>query len=277
MYAGFQCRSPVNVGTPDPQPCHALILGDRRPQAGLSARVGYSMKWSNQSPLRVALLDDHALIRNGFVQHLTPERDLQVVGVYASSRELLERLRSTHVDVLVLDYSLQQQEVDGLNLIRILKVRFPQVRLLVSSASDTPAIVSLCLRAGAQGFIGKSSEVDELLQAVRTVATEKVYLSPTMAHELGLSTQPLNPASQPDGQAAKGAAPIQSLVNNPLLSAKEQEVLRCCLEGLSVTQIAEKFHRSPKTISTQKQAAMRKLGLRSNMELFKIQQNLEAR
>lgn len=225
------------------------------------------MKWSNRSPLRVALLDDHPLIRNGFAMRLQVERDIEVVALYASSRELLESLGSTLIDVLVLDYSLQPHEVDGLNLIRLLAVRYPAMRILVSSATELPAVVSLCLRTGASGFIGKSQGLDQLLDAIRCVAMGRTYLDPATELQLGQvpAAAPVSPALQ-----------TSLLSATPALSAREHEVLRCCLEGMSVSQIASKFNRSVKTISAQKHAAFRKLGIRSDIELFKIDGTLGA-
>ena len=232
------------------------------------------MKWASQAPLRVALLDDHPLIRNGFAERFERERDIKVVALYATSRELLTALRSVTIDVLVLDYSLQQNELDGLNLIGLLRVRFPAVRILVSSATELPAIISLSLRAGASGFIGKSQDLDALLGAVRAVGKGQRYVDPAVAHALE-QVPPVDEVVRSASDVEAGVpgelpATAQGLVSNPRLSVREQEVLRCCLEGLSVSQIAVKFSRSIKTISAQKHAAFRKLGIRSDIELFKI-------
>lgn len=225
------------------------------------------MKWSNLSPLRVAILDDHALIRRGFGTRVEQERDLKLVAMYAGSRELLADLSNNPVDVLVLDYSLQQDELDGLNLIRLLRIRHPDVRILVSSSTESLATISLVLRAGACGFVGKSQEVEDLVGAIRTVACERIYLS--QMNELELRRVPTGQAGDEIGSAVSIDSD-SALVSNPLLSPKEQEVLRCCLDGMSVSQIAHKFTRSRKTISGQKQSAFRKLGVRCDSELYKV-------
>ncbi|MGN7738576.1 response regulator [Pseudomonas sp. 22526] len=232
---------------------------------------GSEMKWSNLSPLRVAILDDHALILKGFGARVGQERDLKLSAMYTGSRELLTGLRHDPVDVLVLDYSLQQDELDGLNLIRLLRIRHPDVRILVSSSAESPATISLALRAGACGFVGKSQKVDDLIAAIRTVACERIYLAQTIALELGHV-----PARQADDEVGSSTRvdSDSALVSNPLLSPKEQEVLRCCLDGMSVSQIAFKFTRSRKTISGQKQSAFRKLGIRCDSELYKIRGEL---
>lgn len=228
------------------------------------------MKWSNLSPLRVAVLDDHAIIRRGVGARVEQERDLKLVAMYAGSRELLAGLRNEPVDVLVLDYSLQQDELDGLNLIRLLRIRHPETRILVLSAAENSATISLALRAGVCGFVGKSQEVDAVIEAIRTVACENIYVPQLAALELGhIPTQESDEIG-----SSTSIDPGAVLVSNPLLSPKEQEVIRCCLDGMSVSQIAFKFTRSRKTISGQKQSAFRKLGVRCDSELYKIRGDL---
>ena len=127
----------------------------------------------------------------------------------------------------------------------------------------------MSIRAGAHGFVGKSQETDDLLQAIRTVARDRIYLAPAMSLELDklTGTQTVNSDLAFDANTR--------LTQYAELSPKESEVLRCCLDGMSVSQIAIKFVRSRKTISGQKQSAFRKLGIHSDTELFKLQTHLK--
>ncbi|QTD31479.1 response regulator transcription factor [Pseudomonas fluorescens] len=230
------------------------------------------MKWSNASPLRIAMLDDHPLIRSGVSTRLAQESDLKLVAAYAGSREMLAGLREASVDLLILDYTLQQGELDGLNLIKLLRIRHPAVRILVSSSAEAVATMSLAMRAGVKGFVGKSQDINELVAAIRVVASERIYLPPAVTLELGFV-----PAEQAgDVIGSEGETSDSALSESPMLTPREQEVLRCCLDGMSVSGIAAKFTRSRKTISGQKQSAFRKLGIRCDTELFKIQDQLRA-
>ncbi|EIM13327.1 response regulator transcription factor [Pseudomonas chlororaphis] len=226
------------------------------------------MKWSVMSPLRIAVLDDHSLILLALELRLSREADFKVVGLYSNSLELLEALQVIEADLLVLDYMLSASELDGLNLLRMIRRRYPDLLILISSSAEKPSVVNLTLNAGANGFFGKSEEVDKLVEAVRKVSNGETYVSPLMAYEMGRGP---NAAREGRGDEAAG---VEVLLNDPVLSPKEQEVLRCCLEGMSVSQIARKFSRSMKTISGQKQAAFRKLGVRTDTELFKLGQSL---
>jgi len=227
------------------------------------------MTWTAVKPIRIALLDDHAVVRHGLVSRLTDESDFSVIGAYATSKDMMAALRAVPADVLLIDYSLGMNDIDGLNLIRALKVRFTESKILVSSSHYNPATVALAMRAGARGFVGKEQELSELVAAVRTVALGRVHLNAAMAAELSSMLSIDSPETGSDTVAA------DSLTQNSELSPREREVLRCCLDGMSVTEIAEKFARSVKTISGQKQSAFRKLGVRNDSELFKIENQLQ--
>ncbi|MNJ40221.1 Transcriptional regulatory protein RcsB [compost metagenome] len=218
--------------------------------------------------LKVALLDDHAIVRHGLVNRLVQESEFEVVGVYARSRDLMSGLATAPADVLLLDFVLGPDELDGFLLIRALRVKYPECRILVFSTHHDSATVILALRVGARGFLGKGEDMSQLVKAIKMVASGAVYLSPDMAYRVAEAT-----AVNYDGDEKSRADAIRYVS----LSSREQEVIRCYLAGMTITDIAEKFNRSIKTISTQKAAAFRKLGVVSNNELFKIKHIIEGR
>jgi two-component system, NarL family, captular synthesis response regulator RcsB len=144
-------------------------------------------------------------------------------------------------------------------------VRFPSLGILVASGHGGPATAALALRSGARGFISKMRPMCELVDGLRTVAARKCYIDKTMTYDLEQVAKGV-PIAEHDAET--------TLAGQSSLSPREQEVLRCVLNGMPVTSIAKKFSRSVNTISTQKQAAYRKLGIRSDAELFKIQKSL---
>ncbi|MCY7261885.1 response regulator transcription factor [Pseudomonas protegens] len=225
------------------------------------------MKWSVMSPLRIILLDDHALIREALKIRLNVEADFKVLGAYAKSSDLIDALREQSADLVVLDYQLTDGELDGIRLIQLVRNHYPDLRILIFSSLERPATVNLSIRAGANGFVGKSQETEELIKAIRMVAMDRMYLAPNM-----LAEQDKPPVTQLNDDSK--FVSDNALLDHPELSPKEREVLRCCLEGLSVIQVATKFSRSRKTISGQKQAAFRKLGIKTDTELFKLQSQL---
>lgn len=202
---------------------------------------------------RLAVLDDHPLVRTALNYGLIAEKDISVVGLYASRKEALPALESREIDLLILDYLLGDDELDGLKLIKHLRSRYPRLKIIVFSALESPAVVQLILKTGVQGFVGKSHEHDTLLKAIRTVGRGKTFLTDDMAVSLGYAAAP--------GEKGKDIHRDESVEDTPLppllhtLTERELEVVRCFLAGMSVKQIADKFLRSRKTISVEKQNA----------------------
>lgn len=229
--------------------------------------AGFLMASSIYKMHTVILLDDHEMVRQGIELGLSKEADLDVVGSFGTGRELLEALAQRPVDVVVMDFVLGPTDIDGLSLIQTLSRRFSKCKCIVVSSHYTPATVSLALKAGSWGVLGKTRNLTELITAIRTVAQGRIYLEPCMLPALQGAQSMLEVTS------IKSKMEISSPVRlNASLTPKEQEVLRCFLDGMSVNSIAAKFSRSASTISTQKQSAYRKLGIKSDSELFKITQ-----
>ncbi|MFJ9990068.1 response regulator [Pseudomonas putida] len=213
-------------------------------------------------PLRVALLDDHAVVRYGLVSHLSEEPGIEIVGVYENSRELMRGMTNAPAQVLLLDFALGRDELDGVSLIRVLRTRFPDCRILILSTHHESATVSLALRVGARGFVGKDEDLSGLAKAIRMVASGAIYLSADMSYQVADAI--------PRGDDSQPLTHDNNTLEQAGLSAREQEVIRCYLDGMTVSEIAEKFSRSIKTISAQKATAFRKLGVTSNNGLFKL-------
>ncbi|MGH8037329.1 MAG: response regulator [Stenotrophomonas sp.] len=196
--------------------------------------------------LKIALLDDHDVVRRGSVMHLATDARLQVVGNHARSRALINTLMQHVVDVAVIDYALAEGDLQGMELLRLLRRRFPRVKLLMFSANVHHVMISNTIAAGAAGVVSKGESLEALARAVGRVAAGHIHL-------------PINYRDEHEAHR---------------LSPSEREVLQMCLSGMTVTDIALKRHRSIKTISTQKHAAFRKLGLRTDRDLFTLRHQL---
>jgi two-component system, NarL family, captular synthesis response regulator RcsB len=224
----------------------------------------------SRNHISIALLDDHALVLRGLSQILSENPDFKVVGSFTQSKALLQCLKGEEVNVVIVDYELEPSDTDGLNLIKTLARLHPKTAILVVSAHYNPATVALAIRGGAKGFIGKNRPFEEIQNAALEVSRGRIFLEPQMAQELA--------QQQRHGEVLLSGnyseENMQRAVSLSALSPKEQEVIRCFLTGMTVTDIAEKFNRSLKTISGQKQSAMRKLGLKADHELFIIKDEL---
>lgn len=218
---------------------------------------------------QIAVLDDHPLIGKAMQYRLAQEPQLDLAGAFAQRQQLMNFLQRHPLDILVLDYMLGEDQLDGLQMVKQLRLHYPQLKILVSSAVEKPAIVQLLLKAGVQGFVGKSHDQEVLIDAIHQICRGKRFLTPDMMLELDKFQE--SDREMHDYLMPRQAGDDISLLLREL-SPREIEVIRCYLDGLSITQIAGKYARSRKTISGQKQTALRKLGLRSDLELFKYKQ-----
>jgi len=198
--------------------------------------------------LRVALADDHAIVRVGFRRLLELEPGLRVVAEFGdadSAEAALLGATPLALDVLILDLSMPGR--NGLELLRALQAARPELRVLVVSMHDAPTMVAQCLRAGAAGFVPKSSDPQAVVDAVHSVAAGRRALPAALAQALrALDAQPAHEQ----------------------LTAREAEVLRHLLAGLGVDAIARQMGLSEKTISNYQTLVRQKLGVGSAHELL---------
>ena len=207
-------------------------------------------------PIRVALLDDHAVVRLGYEREICSDSRLELVGSFGRSIDLLKALREhTIINVLLLDFALSATDSDGEQLITRLRQSASGMRILVASSHDNPATIALVLRAGAHGFLSKSQPMHDVAPAIYQVARGRRYVPEHL-----VSVVPHVPlsAANPSDNVPTGTS---------TMSKREQEVMRCILDGMAVNDVAAKFSRSSKTISNQKQSAFKKLGIRTLAEL----------
>lgn len=199
--------------------------------------------------IRIAVADDHAVVRKGLLQILSEATDLTVTGEAGSADELLTLLRKRPFDLVILDLTLGSRS--GIDLLKHIKSEFPKMPVLILSmhAEDLFAIRSL--RAGAAGYLQKESAPDELLTAIRRIGAGGTYVSPAMAERIA-------------ADVARGG--MDSLPHERL-SDREFEVFRLLGAGKSVTAIANALNLSVKTVSTHRTHILEKTGFENNAEI----------
>jgi len=132
--------------------------------------------------IRLMVIDDHDLVREGLVQYFGMQPDIELVAEAASCQELLGKLRTVRADILLLDMSMPG--VDGRHMISLVKTFYPDLRILILSAHDEVPIVLGAMRAGASGYISKACSPQTLLEAVKEVMETGKYLARDMAERL---------------------------------------------------------------------------------------------
>lgn len=209
---------------------------------------------------RLMLLDAHPVLRLGVEVLLRQHAGVEVLGNYGRASQLLQALpqHADEVDMLVIDALPIGDCGDGMDLLRELSRRWPALPVLVLSAHCNASTVSTALQIGARGFLSKSATPEMLLRAVQIVARGGRFVPLDLRAEL----------NRPH-HARPAAAPTARL------SRREREVVALVLQGCSTGEVASRFGRTASTISTQKKAAYRKLGIRSDGELFRIRHLLD--
>ncbi len=198
--------------------------------------------------IKVMLCDDHALIRRGIRDTLSDSPDIQVVGEAGDYGELRALMRGTACDVLVLDINLPGRS--GLDVLHTLKDEGSGVKVLVVSMYPEDQYAIRALRAGAFGYVNKGGDPQLIVQAVRTVAQGRKYVTPEIAQMLVESL----------------TAPVAENAHDKL-SDRELQTLVMIASGKRLSDIAEELKLSPKTVSVYRARVLEKLALQNNSEL----------
>jgi len=195
--------------------------------------------------IRVVLADDHVIVRQGLRALLEDEPDIEVVGEANHGREVIEVVRETTPDVVVVD--LAMPDMDGISATRIIREESPRTRVLVLSSSHDQTALLGAVRAGATGFIHKSEPVEVVAHSIRAAARGEMQFSPSDAM---LLVRELQQPMQPEH-----------------LTGRELEVLEMISEGLANKEIAWKLRISEKTVKSHVSAILGKFGLESRTQL----------
>jgi DNA-binding NarL/FixJ family response regulator len=214
-------------------------------------RAAKSTAESTTQHVRILIIDDHPLVRHGLAHLITLEPDFEICGEADSLLEGMRLFRETQPDLVVTDLSLK--DGNGIELIKEIKARQDNARILVTSIHDESVFAERALRAGASGYVNKQNSTETVIEAIRAVLGGRIYLSSHMTDQL------LTRA------AGRNKAPGGTAVDT--LSDRELEVFELMGKGLTTKEIAEKLYLSPKTVDTYRENIKRKLNLKNNAEL----------
>lgn len=209
--------------------------------------------------IRIILVDDHTIFRTGLRRLLSDEADIRVVDEAKDICEMLSKLRSQEIDVVLLDVNMPGRS--GLEAMQSIRAEFPRLPVLLLSMYPAEQYALLSLRSGASGYLTKDVESEELVRAIREVQRGNRYLTSAATQRLllltSVATQRL--PLQPEG--------LQDQPPHLKLSVRESQILMLIVQGVSLTEIGAKMFISVKTVSTYRTRILRKLGVESNAEL----------
>ncbi|WP_172381930.1 response regulator transcription factor [Streptomyces sp. MNP-20] len=203
--------------------------------------------------VRVVVVDDQAVVRAGFAAVIDAEPDLTVTGQAADGAEAVELARAHRPDVALMD--IRMPGMDGLTATRLLTALDPPVRVLVLTTFRRDEYVFAALRGGASGFLLKDCEPQDLVDAIRTVASGEALLAPAVTRRLidAFAGGAVLARPRPDGRL-------------DALTARETEVLRAVAAGLSNPEIAQALGIGRSTVKTHVNAILAKLSLRDRAQ-----------
>lgn len=200
--------------------------------------------------MNIALTDDHEIVKEGLKKIFARHEDLHVVAESSSIHELEKLLSELQIDLVILDISLPDRS--GLDFIKDIKIRYPELKILMFSIYPDEKFAKRAIKMGADGYLSKSAKPSEILNAIRKIEKGKKYLKSEIIEELLL-----NPArSNVD-------------TSHEILSDREFEVLRLLAQGNKISRIAELLGLSVNTIASYKTRIQEKLNLKSTAELIR--------
>lgn len=206
-------------------------------------------------PTKVLLVDDHAIVREGYRRLLEDEVSIRVVGEAGNAAQACEQARALAPDVVVMDIALPG--VSGIEATRRMLKDQPQLRVLMFSMYDDAIYARRALEAGALGYLSKASAPEVLVGAIYAVSRGERYVSPDVATNIARSAAP------------RGRPEIEAL------TPREFEVLRLLVQGETVRSISEKLALSEKTIANHQSAIRVKLGARNSAQLARLASQLD--
>ena len=209
---------------------------------------------SRRQSIRILIVDDHAVLRAGLRMLLNAEPDMVVVGEAEDGTKALEQVLECVPDVVLLDVTMPN--MDGLEVLRQIRDRFPQTRVLILTMHDDEGYLREALAAGSSGYVLKRAADIELLSAIRAVFQNGTYLHAAhtkVLFEDGAGQQRIPASEEPE----------------PRLSPREEEVLRLVALGYTNQQAADMLYLSVKTVETYRGRLMAKLGVRNRAELVR--------
>ena len=198
--------------------------------------------------IKVGIVDDHAIVRNGLKQFFSEQVDLRVAGEAGSGREAIDLVRNTELDVLVLDLSMPGQS--GIDVLSMIRAKAPDVGILILSGYPEEHYAVNLIRQGASGYLNKECDPNQIVDAIRLISLGRRYISPAVAELLAQRLDDKN------GHSAHAQ-----------LSKREFQVFLKLAEGETAGEIANDLSLSVKTISTYRTRLMEKMGLGSNSDL----------
>ncbi|WP_026631462.1 response regulator [Dyadobacter alkalitolerans] len=216
-------------------------------------------------PIRILVVDDHSVVRQGIITLLEDEEDLLIAGEAADGDEVWDMIEQVSPDVILLD--LTMPKMSGIEVIKQIAPAFSNVRILVFSMHNNSDYMISAATSGAAGYLQKDTSRDEMLKAIRSIATGELYFPP-YASSVIIKNLLKQIARNPEPKVELEADNDKSIWK--MITPREQQILKCLTEGMSSKDIAEKFDISSNTVANQRASIMKKANVKNTAELISL-------
>ncbi|GGW51724.1 response regulator [Arenibacter certesii] len=206
--------------------------------------------------IKILIADNHPVVRVGIKQVLDPISDIQVIGDVATTVELFDQLENSSPDIILLEMDIP--EINGIATLRKIKKEYPSIRVLIYSGQSEDVYALSTIRAGAFGYLSKSSDIDYIVSAIRKVSEGNMFITNELAQRLAFD---------------EGTQKPRRFFRK--LSSREVEVLKLLASGKRNKEVAQDLNLNEKTVSTYKARLMRKLNVDNLVDLLQQAKALE--
>ncbi|MBI9055240.1 MAG: response regulator transcription factor [Bacteroidales bacterium] len=204
--------------------------------------------------IRIVLVDDHQMFRDGVKSVLSDEENMEVVGEVGNGNDLFELLKSNTPDLIITDISMP--EISGIEVTKYVSENYPDIKILILSMHTNEEFITKALSSGANGYLPKDTSMNELLDAINTIYKGDNYFNKNISDTILKSIIDKSKNNQNNSK-------------NEKLTKREKEVVQLVVDGLTNKEIADKLFISIRTVDSHKNNVMQKLNLKSSVELVK--------
>ena len=216
--------------------------------------------------VRLLIVDDHAVVRQGIITLLEDEEDILIVGEASDGDEVEDAINKWKPNVVLLDLTMPR--MSGIDVIRAISPQYPEVKMLVFSMHNNPDYILAAVHNGAAGYLQKDTGRAEILKAVRSVAKGELYYPPNVSSVIIQSMVKHNTrgsAKTPEGEERKSGVSVWEKI-----TSREQQILNCLIDGLSSKDIAQRFDISVNTVANQRASIIKKANVKNTAELISM-------
>ncbi|MCF0040572.1 response regulator [Dyadobacter fanqingshengii] len=216
-------------------------------------------------PIRILVVDDHSVVRQGIITLLEDEEDLLIAGEASDGDEVWDMVENEAPNVVLLDLTMPR--MSGIDVIRQIVPAFPDIKILVFSMHNNAEYMISAATSGASGYLQKDTSRDEMLKAIRSIAKGELYFPP-YASSVIIRNLLKQIARNPEPKVELEESNDKSIWK--LITPREQQILKCLTEGMSSKDIAEKFDISSNTVANQRASIMKKANVKNTAELISM-------